>query len=356
MEDILFRYWTNISKPASYVGIDKLYKAVKADGHHISRKQVTNWLQDRLTFQLHKPVRKRFPRRAIIVSGPNILWDADLLDLKEYTKYNFKYRYILTVIDVFSRKAYGEALTNKSAATTAKAFEKIIKSCKPEGVRTDHGNEFKREFNALLKKEVIKHVLTSSPEIKANYVERFHRTFRDKLMKYMTYNNTNVWTRVYKKIIESYNNTPHSSIKHITPNNVSNENVGEILEHLLDKNQTDDNEKEFTLGDIVRISKYKRVFTKASKETFSDELFVITKVGLGKPKLYTLRDLTGELITGSFYSNELQLAEPEAIDHKRIAKAINIGKNKFKVQFKNWPRAFDTSLTKKALDKYKKPK
>ena len=100
----------------------------------------------------------------------------------------------------------------------------------------------------------------------------------------------------------------------------------------------------------------KRLFTKASKETFTDELFVITNVSDSKPKLYTLRDLSGEQIIGKFYSKEIQLAEPGAIDHKRIAKAINIGKNKFKVSFKIWPKIYDTILTKKQVQEFKQRK
>lgn len=354
MENILTTFWTNVSKPGSYVGVDKLYKAIKLAGHKITRKQVETWLKDRFTFQLHKPLRKRFPRKPVIVSGPNILWDIDLLDLKEYMKHNYKYRYILTVIDVFSHKAHGEALTNKSSATTAKAFEKILQEHKPESVRTDHGNEFKREFNAVLKSKGIKHILTSSPEIKANYVERFHRTLRDKLTKFMTYNNTQNWTKIYKFLIDSYNNTPHSSIMNIEPNNVNEQNIGEILKYKLKKNKfKKQSNVDFKLGDFVRISKLKRIFTKASKETFTDELFVITKISDGNPKMYTLRDLLGEAVVGSFYSEELQVAESNAIDHKRIAKAINMGKNKFKVSFKNWPKAFDTILEKRQVEKFK---
>lgn len=356
MDKLLYTYWTNVSKPGSFVGLDKLYKAVKADGHKITRKQVDTWLNNRYTYQLHKPVNKRFTRKSIIVSGPHILWDVDLLDLKEYQRFNNKYRYILTVLDVFSRKAYGEALTNKSASSTAAAFQRILNIEQPEAVRTDHGNEFKREFNKLLKDHTVKHILTSSPEIKANYVERFHRTFRDKLTKFMTYNNTQVWIKIYKMLINSYNKSPHRSIKNIAPNNVTRENTGEILEYLLKNTLKLKKEKPFQLGDIVRICKYKRIFTKASKETFTDELFVITTVSTGKPKLYTLRDLTGELIIGSFYGQELQMAETDAIDHKRIAKAINTGKNNYNVKFKNWPKAFDTTLNKKQLVSYTKPK
>ena len=98
MDNVLKKYWTTLSKPGSFAGIDKLYRALKADGHKISKQQVETWLSERLTYQLHKPVKKRFIRKSVIVSGPNIMWDVDLLDLKEHVKYNFRNRYILTVV------------------------------------------------------------------------------------------------------------------------------------------------------------------------------------------------------------------------------------------------------------------
>jgi len=104
-------------------------------------------------------------------------------------------------------------------------------------------------------------------------------------------------------LIESYNNIPHRSIKNICPNNVNEQNIGELLVHMLSKENPKIEKYEFKVWDIVRISKVKRTFSKASKETFADEL-----------KLYTIQDLNGEPVIGSFYAKELQLAEPNAKD------------------------------------------
>jgi transposase InsO family protein len=347
--NVIKDYWTKVG---SFMSADKLHKILKKDGHNISLAQVTKFLKNQLTYQLHKPVQKRFPRRPIIVSGPNVMWDVDLLDLKEFRGSNFRYRYILTVIDVFSRKAYAEALTNKSASTTATAFEKIINLAKPIAIRTDHGNEFKREFSKLLKINKIDHIWTSSPEIKANYVERFHRTFRDKLRKHMTYYSTQNWTKIYKNIVASYNNTPHKGIKNLAPNDVNSSNVGELLEYMLSQ-QKFSGKGNFKVGDVVRITTLKKTFAKASKETYTDELFRIKDTSLGT---YKIEDLTGEPIIGTFYSQELQLAEPDALVHKRVGKVINKGKNQYKVHFKNWPNKFDTILDKKQLKFYEIPK
>lgn len=340
--------WTQIDKPASFSGTSKFEKVYK--------KSSKNFLTNKFTYQLHKPVRKKFPRRSVIVSGPDILWDVDLLDLREFQGKNFKNRYILTVIDVFSRKAYGQAMTNKGADTTAKAFQKILHACIPQSVRTDHGNEFKGEFNKLLKSHSINHILTSSPEIKANFVERFHRTFRDKLMRYMTYYSNENWTKVYQSIIKSYNDTPHRSLNNMAPNAVNSGNVGELLAFMLKQQKKCTKVNKFKIGDVVRITTLKSGFTKASKHTFTDELFRIKSISDSCPKTYKLEDMMGEPIVGSFYNEEIQKAEPDAEKHRRIEKATSTGKGLYKVKFKNLPRKYDSIITIKELAGYKKSK
>lgn len=345
------QFWTNIKNPGAFSGAQKLYTALNRT---TSKREVDKFLKKQFTYQLHKPIRKRFQRQSIIVSGPNVMWDVDLLDLKEFRRFNYKNRYILTVIDVFSRKAYGQAMTNKTAKAAAAAFDKILsESSKPLSIRTDHGNEFKREFNSLLKNQNIEHILTSSPETKANYVERFHRTFRGKLSKYMTYYNTKIWLNSYQKIIDSYNNTTHRSLGNISPNSVNDKNVGALLENMLHKSKIKTYKEQLKVGDFVRITTLKAHFSKGSKETFTDEVFKISEVKQGNPKVYKLVDLMNEPITGSFYDQELQLADPS---QKRVEKAINMGKNKYKVQFKNWPKKFNTTINKAELKFYERPK
>ena len=61
----------------------------------------------------------------------------------------------------------------------------------------------------------------------------------------------------------------------------------------------------FKIGDTVRISKYKSIFTKGYEANFTEELFKITKVIRGDPTVYEIEDLEGEPIIGKFYEEEL---------------------------------------------------
>lgn len=76
--------------------------------------------------EIHAPARRHFPSRQVILKGPNDLWQADLVEMQPYSQENGQNRYILTVINCFTKEAYAKALKSKSAADVTKAFEDIL--------------------------------------------------------------------------------------------------------------------------------------------------------------------------------------------------------------------------------------
>ncbi len=72
---------------------------------------------DELAEELHKPIRRKFQRRSVQVSGIDEVWGADLVDMKEWKKENKGYTFILTVIDVFSKYAWAVPLKDKKGET-----------------------------------------------------------------------------------------------------------------------------------------------------------------------------------------------------------------------------------------------
>jgi len=74
--------------------------------------------------ELHRPSFKNFPRRKVIVNGINDLLQADLLKIRAYASSIKGYRYLLTVIDTFSKYGWGEAIKLKNAEKVTKAMEK----------------------------------------------------------------------------------------------------------------------------------------------------------------------------------------------------------------------------------------
>jgi hypothetical protein len=134
-------------------------------------------------------VRKRFLRNPYNVTNISDVWDCDLVDIQNFSKYNDKYRYLLSVIDVFSKFLHIVTLRAKTGTAVAWAFRSILSKYShrcPIWLRTDKGKEFlNRSFHDMLKKEGIQFQVCRDPNVRCSIVERTHRTIRDKLYKYI---------------------------------------------------------------------------------------------------------------------------------------------------------------------------
>ena len=151
---------------------------------------------------------------------------------------------------------------------------------------------------------------------KASIVERVQRTIRGRLFKLFTANNDNKWVDALPKIIESYNNSVHSTIK-MKPNDVKEEHTNILLKRLYsNKKYTDTIKQEkyrkklFKVNDLVRIVKEKSFLEKEAVQKWTTEIFKIRKVERRNfPITYLLTDLNDEDILGSFYYEELRKAQ-----------------------------------------------
>lgn len=107
-----------------------------------------------LAHELHRGVIKKFKTRKIITKGIDDIWAADLLIMSAFHKENDNYKYLLNVIDCFSKYAWSVALKTKNASEVSKAFEKNFKKSKrlPRLLHTDMGKEFVNgTFKKMLK-------------------------------------------------------------------------------------------------------------------------------------------------------------------------------------------------------------
>ena len=122
----------------SYGGVDRLQRAANA-----SKAATKTWLKVQRTYTLHKPVRKRFSTRPYKTAGIDQQWQADIVEMIPYAEVNNGYRYLLTVIDIFSRYAWAVPLLNKTGREVTAAFRGIFaqgRVCRR--LKTDQGREF----------------------------------------------------------------------------------------------------------------------------------------------------------------------------------------------------------------------
>ena len=168
------------------------------------------WTDD-LAEELHKPVRKKFKKRFVFVRKANDIWAADLIDLRSHSKVNAGYKYILMVIDVFSKYGWAIPLRFKTGPETTEAFKSLFKKETPKMLWVDEGKEFDNiDLKAVLQKHDIKMYSTHNA-IKASVVERWNRTIKAKLWKYFSANGTYKYTDILQKLIDKYNRTRHRS-------------------------------------------------------------------------------------------------------------------------------------------------
>ena len=130
-------------------------------------------------------------------------------------------------------------------------------------------------------------------------VERFIRTLKNTIYKYMSAISKNVYNDKLHDKVNQYNNRYHSTIKM----KLVDVKLGTYIESNKEINNKD---PKFNTGDIVRTSKYKNVFAKGYVPNWSEEVFVIKKVKNTVPWTYVISDLKGEEIVGNFYKNDLQ--------------------------------------------------
>ena len=131
-------------------------------------------------------------------------------------------KYLLTVIDVFSKYGWIVALKDKKTESVSSAFDRIFKKSKrkPEKLWTDKGSEFiSKHFKEFLKKNNITLYHTENEE-KSSVVERWNKTMKNKMWKMFSANNNTVYWDKLDKLVDDYNNTYHSSIE-MTPTEAS---------------------------------------------------------------------------------------------------------------------------------------
>ena len=176
-------------------------------------------------------------------------------------------------------------------------------------------------------------------EGKSVAAERFIRTLKAKIYKYITSILKNVYIGKLDDIINEYNNTYHRTIK-MKPIDVKDNTYVDF------KKEANDRDPKFKVGNHVRISKYKNIFAKGYKPNWSEEIFVIKKVKNTVPWTYVIYVLNGEEITETFYEKELQKTNQKEF---RIEKVIKRKGDKWKVKWKGYDNLFNSWINKKDL-------
>ncbi|KAE9521714.1 hypothetical protein AGLY_017884, partial [Aphis glycines] len=199
--------------------------------------------------------------------------------------------------DCFTKFAWAVPLKSKSGKEVTNAMSKILLDRTPKLLQIDNGKEFyNTTFDALMDKYNI-HKYSTFSIMKACIVERFNRTLKEKMFREFTARGSHEWISILPLLLSEYNNSKHRTIG-MTPVQADAEPKSVVLrQHKIN------NEKiKFNVGDNVRISTQKGVFTKGYLPNWSTEIFKINKINKTLPVTYQLQDYMGKPIAGCFYS------------------------------------------------------
>lgn len=251
-------------------------------------------------------------------------WGADLVEMQEWSNDNQGYRYLLTVIDVFSKYAWCIPLKDKRGETVVQAF-KTIHDGKPVNLWVDQGKEF---YNKNMKEWLNKHsinIYSTFGEHKSVVAERFNRTLKEMMYKRFTAENTRNWIDMLDGLVWEYNNRYHSTIGMKPVEARLKSNYVKALENTLKKTNYQKREKPaFKINDKVRISRIKGIFEKGYLPNWSEEMYTIHSIKETNPVTYILKDGLGEVLQGGFYREELQPTSQEIFRVEKVLKRKKI--------------------------------
>ena len=274
-------------------------------------KNVEKQQQRQLAKEVFSPQITKFKRQRIIPLYKHETWSADLIDMSSLSKYNNNYKFILTVIDIFTKYAWAIPLKKKSGLSITNGFKIVLSEHpqggseprKPEKFWVDRGNEFyNKTFKSLLKEYGTGkaasgiELYSTYSDLKAVFIERFNRTLLHIINKPMFINGDGNWVNILNDAVVTYNKNIHSTIN-MTPVDASN-NPDKVKNYISETASQINSTKatpKFKVGDYVRNADKRNIFSKGYTSKWNRELFKVNVVLKTHPPTYKIEDINGEI-------------------------------------------------------------
>lgn len=276
IHDILYRlYFTE----KNFDGIDQLLRKAKLIDKSIKRNDVKLFRESTKSYQMtyHTIKKKAYPP---IYSERPYSFQIDLSFIPQYKEQNKGIYVLFTAININTRYAYASYAKNKEKSTVLKLFQSFQKEV-PEIniIMGDLGSEFTNtDFLNYLDDEHISYHFFKSDSHKLGIINRFHRTLKEKILKYMIANETTTWYDILDDIIHNYNYTYHRGIK-MQPAQMNNylEQLY-MMEKRNESNEFNSEQTTYNIGDIIRVKIPRNTITTRMEPIYGYETYQITKI------------------------------------------------------------------------------
>lgn len=300
-----------------------LKRAKKSADDVIDADDVRKFHSAQDPYTLHKRVVRNFKRNPYIITAIDGLWESDLADLSMFAKENDGVKFIMVVIDVFTKYAWVECILNKNASTVTTAFKRVLDRAdgrRPVVFRSDRGKEYKNSTLAgFLDSRNIKQQFPQTTSLfKASIAEAFIKNMKLRIYRYFTSKGgkSHRYVHIIQDIIRAYNDTVHTTTK-FRPSAIRPEDAPAVYEntrrkHANDVHTFDRSKPKFSVGDPVLVVLKRNVFHTGYAQQYGKEIYRVRKVINKMPyRLYMLETQQRKPVEGKLYAQELQLvAEP----------------------------------------------
>ncbi len=297
---------------------------------NISKKKARDILQQVESYSMHREYKQPRVYNPYYVHNRRQQVQADLIDVKKLCRVNQDVKFLLLLIDIFTKKIWVYALKNKSARVMARAFRHWLTrdvGRRPKILMTDRGLEFvNAPVQQLLRNSGVEWQ-PANGTLKAAIAERANKTFQILMYKYMTEHETTTYLPVLASLVRTYNKRPHRSLDGMTPNQADRPHnvprVQAIFHERYAKLGAQRRLPRLKVGDAVRIKTQPKKMTPSSRAyaiQFQGEYFTIDGINrnMAVPMYYLRSQNTGNLIQGGFYIEELQPIKSDIFRIERV--------------------------------------
>ena len=283
-----------------------------------------------LADELHKPLRVNYVKRHVFVRRASEIYGADLIDYSSLSKQNSGFKWILMIIDCFSKFGWAIALKNKSGPEVLRGLKVVYEKSPSLKLWVDEGREFyNKDVQNYLKSKGVLLYSTHNKE-KCSIVERWNRTVKSKLEKYFTANYTKRYIDILQDLIDLYNRTKHRSIKMAPDEARLDKNHDRVFRNLYESRMRELGEQKpkFTLGQKVRIALELGAFDKKYGINWTDDVYTIKEILKTRPLTYSVMDENGHVLKGRYYNEDLQAVHTDIFRINKVLRRKTMGGKK----------------------------
>ena len=277
----------------------------------ISRRRIARFLREEdEAGSLHQNTTKPGIQKPI-KSSPWSRIQADLIQMTKLKKAgagfrfqamndNSGYKFVLTIIDTFSRFAWAFPLKTKEAPLVHEKIEEVLFKYNFRKLQTDNGSEFKDPvWDSELKSKEVKHIYSTAYKARSNgAIQKFNSTLKNKIYRFLTNHNNTIWADHLDAFLENYNSSPQKTLGYRSPKKV----IEDLLKDHPDEAMTEEIKKIKDKSDKYLISRNPKIpilspgdlvrkfetnstevrganpFVKGYKRTLGRDIYIVTKV------------------------------------------------------------------------------